>query len=143
MIRAVLLLACLCPVAVSAADTRYVCPTEITAAWHVLSAPDGWETFGSQTILHHRLRGATFTDGHPKDQGFLKPYKADTKALKKGLRKDVYQFSATYPHGIWLVCSYQNTPAIVFTRLPDTLTSCEVSSSVHAAHAPVQTIRCQ
>ena len=144
MIRSVLLLAFLSDAGVYAADSLYVCPTEIAAAWNVPSAPEGWETFGSNTVVRHRLRGATFTDGHPKGQAFLKPYMTDTSPrVNERVRRDLYQFSAKYPDGIWLVCGYQNTPAIVFKRLPDTPKSCEVSYPAKAANTLVQAIRCR
>jgi hypothetical protein len=144
MIRVVLLLVFLSSKGVHAADGLYVCPGEITAGWNVSPAPQGWETFGATTVQHHRLSGATFANGHPKGQGFLKPFTAGTsRAVKKGLRQDVYQFSAKYPEGIWLVCRYHNTPAIVFKRLPDVPKICEVSYAVNPARSPIETISCR
>lgn len=144
MIRSAVLLAFLLPVVADAADPSHVCPAEISAVWSIPSPPEGWNTLEIDPVARHRLRGATFTDGHPKGQAFLKPYDAATNAPgTKGLRRDVYHFTAAYPDGIWLVCRYQDTPAIVFKRLSETPKSCDVSYSMNAANASGLAIRCQ
>lgn len=144
MIGSALLLALLSPVTLDAADSLYVCPAEIAASWNIPSVPEGWETLRATAVVRHWLQSATFSDGHPQGQAFLKPYSAGANAPgKKGTRREVYRFPAEYPDGIWLVCRYHDTPAIVFKRLPDTPRSCEVAQSPKAGSPLEQTIRCR
>ena len=144
MIAVVFFLVFLCPAAVFAADVTHVCPGEITAGWNVSSPPAGWESFGTTTVERHRLSGAAFSDGHPKGQAFLKPYDAGTNSSgNKSVRTNVYRFPGKYPDGIWLVCSYADTSAIVFRRLPSTPKTCEIPYRVDGTRRSIQAIRCQ
>jgi hypothetical protein len=144
MSRAVVLIVALSQTALAAADSRYVCPAAVSVVMSVPRAPDGWETLATAEGQSHRLSGATFTNGHPKGQGFLRPYAAAASASKtKGVRQDVYQFPAKYPDGIWLICRYQDTTAIVFKRLPEAPKTCEVSYAVKPTSSPVETISCR
>ena len=144
MIRFVLLFAFISISTAYAEDTLLVCPTDISASWNIASVPDGWDTLRSENIARHRLRAATFTDGHPKNQAFLKPYNADVSARTQKTRlEDVYHFSGEYPNGLYLVCSYRNTPAILFRRLPDTPKTCEVPYFEQDPRPKTLTIRCR
>jgi hypothetical protein len=136
-----LLFSALVPFTMQAAESVHVCPARIDAAWNVASAPEGWDAFGSGTVERHHLRGATFTYGHPRARAFLKP--SATPLDRSAPRTDVYRFSASYPDGVWLVCRYVNTPAIVFKRLPGSPKSCRVTHPVNAARSAVQTIACR
>jgi hypothetical protein len=144
MLGAVLLVGVLAHYGVIAPGTPYVCPREITIAPSVSPLADEWQTLSAEGTNAHRLSGATFASGHPKDRGFLKPYMVGASvASKKGVRQDVYLFSAEYPDGIWLVCRYQDTPAIVFKRLQEMPKTCEISYSGKTGNSSVESIDCR
>jgi hypothetical protein len=141
MTSLLMLIAWLTPATAGAADSQYVCPATIEAAWQITSPPDGWESFAGSVAERHHLSGVTFTSGHPRDRAYLKPYDTSKPGANE-LGTTRYRFSATYPGGIWLVCGYRNTPAIIFKRLPDTPVDCTVIWRARPGPS-VQSITCR
>ncbi len=144
MLRFILLSVLLSQLACASAKSVYVCPTEISANWHVPSPPKGWETvnFDTNTNTRHQLANATFTDGHPMELAFLRSTRIEESGCgeKNGFSTSIYEFSGVSPDGIWLVCRYSNTPAIVMRRLPASHKSCRIQ---YSQDVPVQSIRCR
>lgn len=127
----------------NAEEWTYICPSEIVVAWKVSSLPAGWQTLTTDAGIpvRHPLASATFTDGHPHELAFLRPTAEDATVTTKGsIRTSVYEFSGVSPDGIWLVCQYHNTPAIIFRKLPASVQRCEVTQSEDEG---VQSIRCR
>ena len=142
MLRFFLLSVLLSQIACASAKLVYVCPAEISASWHVPSPPDGWETLHSDTITRHSLASVTFTDGHPEELAFLRPtgIEGSDSGEKSGYNTSIYEFSGVSPDGIWLVCRYSNTPAVIMKRLPASHNICRVQ---HSEDVPVKSIRCR
>lgn len=139
MIRALALMLTLSHAELATADTPYACPAELSVATSVTRVPEGWATLDSPEGKH-RLISATFANGHPKGLGYLRP---SGNATTPGKRREVYRFPAKYPNGVWLVCLYRDTSAILFKRLTDVPQTCEVSYAGTASSLSVETISCQ
>lgn len=143
MNRLVIVLALLCAVQCNALVSTYICPPEIAVTWEVSSLPPEWQTFRTDTSnsVRHPLASAAFTDGHPKELAFLRPTAGDAADTAAGsIRTSVYNFSAASPDGIWLMCQYHNTPAIIFRKLPISHKECKVTQS---EDDNVRSIRCR
>jgi hypothetical protein len=115
-----------------AQDYPLSCPANVDAAAAVHNPPDGWQTLSPATAKSYPLAGASFANGHPQQQAFLKPYSSElirrpSSGAPSGTRRMTYRFSGTYDDGIWLLCTYLNTPATLFQRLPKAPTACEVT----------------
>lgn len=144
MIRLVLLFSVASCVIASAAESVHVCPAHVSVASQITPLPEGWEVIGTGTTTIHQLLGATFADGHPKGQAFLKPYKTDRNtAGKKSIRTQVYRFPAKYPDGIWLVCTYRNTPMILSRQLLETPRQCSLSQETNETGNIALSIDCR
>jgi hypothetical protein len=141
----VLMLLVLAPAIGCSEEVTYVCPPTITVESKVSSLPEGWQTLSSQSSgsSPHYLEYATFTDGHPKMMAYLRPT-TESPLTEKGSQKfqnSTFEFSGVSADGIWLVCAYRQTEAIIFMRLPDDKKICVVTSS-NQADAPVSKIAC-
>jgi len=126
----------------SAEEWTYICPSEIVVAWKVSSLPAEWQTLSTDAgaTARHPLASATFTDGHPQELAFLRATAGvDTVTTKGLIRTSVYEFSGVSPDGIWLVCQYHNTPAIIFRKLSASHHRCEVTQSDEG----VRSIQCR
>lgn len=102
------------------------CPQQITVASQVITPPDGWEVplVGEGGESKHYLVSSMFTDGPPIDKAFLKPSKTTSGT---NLHEEVlyYDFFESTKRGVWLVCMYGNTAAVVAKRLPEEIMYCK------------------
>jgi len=143
MFRSFIVFVFLIQVACASAESVYVCPAEIDTSWHISSPPQGWETLNSdaKTNVRHQLDYATFTDGHPRELAFLRPAREESTSDERGeFSTSIYEFTGVSPDGIWLVCGYSDTPAIIMKRLSATHKSCRVK---YSQDIPVQSISCE
>lgn len=127
----------------NAEEWTYICPSEIVVEWKVSSLPAEWQTLTTDAGIpvRHALASVMFTDGHPKELAFLRPTAGDATVTTKGsIRTSVYEFSGVSPDGIWLVCQYHNTPAIIFRKLPASHQRCKVTQSEDEG---VRSIQCK
>lgn len=141
----VLMLCVLVPAVGCSEEVIYVCPPTIKVESKVSSLPEGWQTLSSQSnsSFPHSLEYATFTDGHPNMMAYLRPT-SEESLPEKGSRKfqnSTFEFSGVSPDGIWLVCAYRQTEAIIFLPLPDDKKICVVTSS-NQEDEPVSKIVC-
>ena len=124
-------------------ETVHVCPSEISVASTVNTVPNGWQLRGSSPgLVVHQLTGATFSDGDPEEKAFLKPHEMSSDTAGRR-HKQTYRFTARYPDGIWLICTYQGTTVNLTKRLSDTPRQCSVSQIADRSGSVKQTITCQ
>lgn len=115
-------------------DYPLSCPASVDAVSSVQNPPDGWQTLSPPTAKSYPLAGASFSNGHPQQQAFLKPYSSElirrpSSVAPSGARRITYRFSGAYDDGIWLLCTYQNITPQLFQRLPKLPKSCDVTYS--------------
>jgi hypothetical protein len=123
-------------------DSIFVCPVEVAAGWGVTSVPNGWRSATSTRPGRYALRGATFTYGHPDGSAYLKPSAARTQGAGAGAVRMVdYRFEPL-AEGVWLVCAYHDTPAILYRRLAGRPTRCEVTYPPDSAASPSRRVKC-
>ena len=106
------------------AQSELACPESLDIG-RAQVAPAGWERSGvaGSGTMRHQLRRVTFTDGHPREEAFLRP--TSSRLGDKGDRTDLYVFSAVSIEGIALVCQYADTPQSLFRRIAATM--CEIT----------------
>jgi hypothetical protein len=103
------------------------CPSSLVVGDLREAPPLGWERLGAHVESSERrsLRRVTFSDGHPREKAFLRPYSSRLEA--NGDRTDVYRFSPVSNDGIWIVCQYEHTHQTL--SRPLTASTCEVIES--------------
>lgn len=104
---------------ISASEIPLVCPASIRVEQSPLEIPSGWQAVRLAGRELFRLNGASFSDGHPKDGAILRPARTTRKEAR-------YDFTASYPEGLWISCSYSETVVTIAQKLPDGVTSCMV-----------------
>ena len=108
--------------------------------------PQAWQARGAALVepravlrpQRRRLRRVTFSDGHPREKAFLRPYSSRSEA--NGDRTDVYRFSPVSNDGIWIVCQYERTHQTL--SRPLTASTCEVTAS-DRPESRVRSVFCQ
>lgn len=109
----------------------YSCPQKILTTATTNSIEPDWESLNSENELHRNV-AASVTQGHPRDQGDLKLWNADTSAsysAKHSNEGAIYKFEGDVAGGYWLRCGYYNTSASYTQRLPVGLKMCEIKTS--------------
>ena len=110
----------------SLAEDTYNCPEKIAANSTILNVPEDWKALDSST--QHFLVSSSFSDGHPSQQGFLRPSKIiDASESETGTDIEVYDLSSLFNEHAWLVCRYGNTPATLIRELSQHYSTCKVS----------------
>jgi hypothetical protein len=114
------------------------CPATITVTQTATGTPANWTANNSQQS--HHLIGAGFTDGPPKEMGFLKP---DT--IRKGkLETNTYIVGGSTAYQNWLDCSYQGTSATLGQPIAAGLKQCVVTySAQRASQWKLEKIECK
>ena len=104
-----------------------MCPDSIKAM--VPTLLQGWEISHARNeqVLEHPLVSVSFSDGPPTEWGFLKPNGTGPENAA------IYNFSGISPKGIWLVCEYENTDAVLTQTISDEIKACTVMTSENTA----------
>lgn len=120
----------------SIAEGAYNCPEKISVKSTILHVPDDWKAQNSST--YHFLVSSTFSEGHPSQQGFLRPSKIiNGPDSKTGIDMGVYDLSNMSNESAWLICRYGNTPAILIKKLSKHYSTCRVSFPKDASEQKV------
>lgn len=97
------------------------CPATIVVSQTVIEAPSTWVADNSQRI--HKLSGAGFTYGPPREMGFLKPIETKNKGK---LRIVIHEFEGVLPERDWLNCRYEGTATTVGQPIPTGIRQCDI-----------------
>ena len=129
LVKQLILLICLnVQAGVAMAEETYHCPEKISVNSTIVHIPDDLEAHNSST--HHFLVSATFSDGHPSRQAFLRPSRMiENPDSQTAIETAVYDLSNLSNERAWLVCRYGNTPAILTKSLSKPYFVCRVSVS--------------
>lgn len=119
MLKAYLVILFLSPILCSAETFPVSCPPEISQKVTV-SAPEGWEVFGSEE--GSALDRVGFFSGPPAERACLVPDK--TVSGKREVR-DEWLFTAA-SEGIWVACFYTGSPSFLAKQLPPSVKRCKV-----------------
>lgn len=101
------------------------CPPSIIVTEQIVTLPENWE--GYIMPREHYLDSVMFSDGHPSTLSTLVP---DKTTEKKGKSVSTWLFPSKDSGGLWLSCTYYNTNAIYYKRLPNGTKSCDVTSKL-------------
>jgi hypothetical protein len=96
------------------------CPPTLSVTQTAGTLPAGMQALDAEP--KHNWTGVQFSDGHPKDQGWLAP---DSSKPSGKTFTNVWTFGASAA-GNWIACGYTGTSMVVFWRLPDAVKTCSV-----------------
>lgn len=125
-------------------EPSFSCPASIEVEQKSTSDIGGWDSANPLKGQPHHIRAASFYNGHPALLGELKPSQIDASDSGAGDRLiHGYVFAGQYPDGIWLACSYDLTSVMVFKRLPNVPSFCEIRYARELNSAPRIAMRCR
>ena len=109
-----------------AEKTTLGCPAALLVAPAAAAAPEGWSASrrAKEEESEKAFASAAFTIGHPDELGFLRP---SGESSADGMMVDEFDLaSIPAASGVWLICSYENTPVFVYRKLEANPAKCSV-----------------
>ena len=135
------MLGCTCAARAQESGTsRWICPEEISVEQRLTAPLEGWETGRSKGRAALEL--VTIYDGHPRELASLVP---DGQERRRAGRTAAF-WKLNPSKAYWVECAYRRTDVVIFRRLSEKTSRCEVVTDGRRlvnGREPIVDVRCR